>query len=348
MKLAFYISGHGFGHISRSSVVIDALLNSFPKLEILVCSERIDFLKDHERLTKRKFQPDVGIHQKDSLTMDLETTKSLLQQFSQKQDSLLRSETKFLQNFDPEVILTDASSFPILLGLETGIPSVFLGNFTWDFIYSAYSSLDPIFEQASNKLRVEYTFANKALIYPFSCPTPFDRKKQIGLVGRKPTLSKENARTYFGFSPDKKYFLLSFGAYGLDASQFVWEKLPKDCVVVTNKLPSFSNYNVLAIEDCYYPDLVTACDTVVTKPGYGILSETYFANTPIFYTERGDFPEYPVLVKEMGLHHHAKKIEFEELYSFKFTSMKADLPVNESPKLQDGTKDVLEELEEYL
>ena len=48
-----------------------------------------------------------------------------------------------------------------------------------------------------------------------------------------------------------------------------------------------------------YPDLVGAADVVVTKPGYGIVTDCIGAGTRLVYTERGDFPEYPVMVAEM-------------------------------------------------
>jgi hypothetical protein len=48
-----------------------------------------------------------------------------------------------------------------------------------------------------------------------------------------------------------------------------------------------------------YPDVVGAVDVVVSKPGYGIVSDAIGARTRLVYTERGDFPEYPVMVREM-------------------------------------------------
>jgi L-arabinokinase len=38
----------------------------------------------------------------------------------------------------------------------------------------------------------------------------------------------------------------------------------------------------------------------MTKPGYGIVSDAIGAGTRLVYTERGDFPEYPILVREMA------------------------------------------------
>jgi hypothetical protein len=49
-----------------------------------------------------------------------------------------------------------------------------------------------------------------------------------------------------------------------------------------------------------YQDLVGAVDVVVTKPGYGIVTDAIGAGTRLVYTDRGDFPEYPILVAEMA------------------------------------------------
>jgi hypothetical protein len=41
---------------------------------------------------------------------------------------------------------------------------------------------------------------------------------------------------------------------------------------------------------------------VVSKPGYGIVTDCIGARTRLVYTDRGDFPEYPILVSEMPRH----------------------------------------------
>ena len=65
--------------------------------------------------------------------------------------------------------------------------------------------------------------------------------------------------------------------------------------------------------DFDYPDLVRAADVVVTKPGYGIISECIANDTAILYTSRGHFPEYDVLVREMPKYLRAEFISQENL-----------------------------------
>jgi hypothetical protein len=52
---------------------------------------------------------------------------------------------------------------------------------------------------------------------------------------------------------------------------------------------------------------------VVTKPGYGIVTDCIGARTRLVYTERGDFPEYPVMVAEMGRYLPAVHVANEAL-----------------------------------
>ena len=48
-----------------------------------------------------------------------------------------------------------------------------------------------------------------------------------------------------------------------------------------------------------YEDLVATAEAVVTKPGYGIVSECVANGTPLLYTSRGRFIEYDMFVTEM-------------------------------------------------
>ena len=62
-----------------------------------------------------------------------------------------------------------------------------------------------------------------------------------------------------------------------------------------------------------YQDVVGAVDVVVTKPGYGIVTDAIAAGTRLLYTERGDFPEYPVMVGEMPRYLAAAHVSGEDL-----------------------------------
>ncbi len=62
-----------------------------------------------------------------------------------------------------------------------------------------------------------------------------------------------------------------------------------------------------------YEDLVRGADVVVTKPGYGIISEAIANDAALLYTSRGHFVEYDVLVKEMPRYLRSQYIDQKQL-----------------------------------
>ncbi|TGN16759.1 glycosyl transferase [Leptospira ilyithenensis] len=341
MKIYYYVSGHGFGHISRTSVILSEILKNPGLTELHLISERTSFISEaNPKLIKRNSKLDVGVYQKDSLSMDTEKTKQALIEFEKSKNRLLKEESDYCKTKGIDLIITDASSLPLIIALEVGIPSVFVGNFTWDFIYRKFANQDSYFTNISDILLTEYSFATEALVLPFHCPMPpFLEKTEVGLVGRKPTLTKSEARTSFQFTDSYKYVLLSFGAYGLEGFDFHWENLPSDIKLVAYGVPGLKTDRVIVPDFCNYPDLVSACDYVLTKPGYGILSECYYADTPILYTDRGDFAEYPYLVENLQNYFLSSYISHEEISNCEFEihfsridSAKGKVKVLEVPK----------------
>lgn len=320
MKILYYISGHGFGHISRSYEICKELANQENITEIVISSARIDFIQDpHPKVRLRKILMDVGIYQKDSISLDLEKTRHALEEFEKGKQLLLENEVSFAKNEDFNLIISDSASLPFVLAVELKIPSIYIGNFTWDYIYRNYEKYHPYFKVIADILAVEYSFASSAIQLPFSCPMEgFLELEPVGLVGRRPKLTKDQARKNFQFSKDFTYFIFSFGAYGLHEIEFFWENKPKNWIIVGSNLPGFESKEILSISTDHYPDLVTAADYIVTKPGYGIISEAIFCNTPILYTDRGDFAEYDSLVTSLNRYHPSAYLTQEQVRSFDF------------------------------
>ena len=126
-------------------------------------------------------------------------------------------------------------------------------------------------------------------------------------MARKPAVARAEARARLGLDA-RPAVLLSFGGLGLPGLQPVgFGALTGYEVLLTGRpLDGAAPANVRRLDGpalleagLDYPDLVGAVDVVVTKPGYGIVSDCIGAGTRLVYTDRGDFPEYPVMVAEM-------------------------------------------------
>ena len=86
-----------------------------------------------------------------------------------------------------------------------------------------------------------------------------------------------------------------------------------------------------------YEDLVGASDAVVTKPGYGIISECIANDSAVLYTPRGHFHEYDVLVDEMPKHLRSALINHDDLLAGKWESALDKLLAQPKPKKKPET-----------
>ncbi|PJZ51379.1 sugar kinase [Leptospira adleri] len=372
MKITYYVSSHGFGHISRSMEIILHLLRSFPKLEIDLVTTREEFLKTLfvsesdslllKRLRTRKKSLDVGMIQKDSLSIDIQGTEHAIEEFDFQKSYLQISEIEACLEFETDLIISDSASLPFNVADKLKIPSLFIGNFTWDFIYGGYQKESPLFSRTAATLFEEYYLATFGLLLPFACPSAsLPEQKNIGLVGRRPDLDKKSAKEFFKLPNDKINLLFSFGAYGVKTDHFQWKEFNSDLyrIVISGgtdfdllQIPEKQKEGILNVGNAHYPDLLTACDFVITKPGYGILSESVYAKTPVLYTDRGSFPEVPFLHRALKEEIPSSYLSNEDLFSFRFEKAIASAKTwtgKGSPLFEkDGREDVQHAVSVFL
>jgi hypothetical protein len=187
------------------------------------------------------------------------------------------------------------------------VPSIALGNFSWDWIYSHIAGRQPALAEAAAHAARAYARTTLLLRLPFAGDlSAFPRIEDVPLVARAPELGKPAARRRLGLDA-RPVVLLSFGGVGmpgLDPTAF--GRLDAYQFLLTGQAGGGTAANVrrldaaaLSVAELHYPDLVGAADVVVSKPGYGIVTDCIGARTRLIYTDRGDFPEYPILVSEM-------------------------------------------------
>ena len=145
-----------------------------------------------------------------------------------------------------------------------------------------------------------------ALKLPFAGDlSAFRKVVDIPLVARRPRVPRAEVRRRLGLGA-APIALVSFGGIGLPGFDpgVLGGVLDVEFVMVGPMRPSPSNVRIfedtaLKAFGLGFEDLVGGADVVVTKPGYGIVTDAIGAGTRIVYTERGDFPEYEVLVAGM-------------------------------------------------
>jgi hypothetical protein len=329
--LVFYVSGHAFGHASRAIEIINAVQAADAGLEVVVRTAAARWLFDVSVRRAVEFHDvrcDTGVVQSDSLHLDEPRSIEQAARFMADIDALAAAEAAFLRERGATMVVGDIPPLAFLAAHEAGLPSVAIGNFTWDWIYAGYPEALASAPGLVPAIRRAYRLASRTLRLPMwggfeEWGSPII---DIPFVGRHSTRSPDDVRRQLGVSRDSRMVLLSFG--GLGISGLALEPLSRlDGYAVVTTTHAFDAVGpvppgVRVLEDravyargLRYEDLVRAADIVVTKPGYGIITECLANDAAMLYTDRGRFAEYEVLVREMPKYLRCRFLPREDLFS---------------------------------
>lgn len=215
-----------------------------------------------------------------------------------RENSIVERETDFLKKENIDIILADIPPLIFKIANKLSIPAYAVGNFSWDWIYEGFQSENSGFKELSIKYHHYYSLADGIFQLPFSSGlSAFKKCFKTGLVRRKPVFnSKKKVRDFLNISQEHKVVLVSFGGLGfappLEKIEDVLFLFPGE-----SDRRIDNDYLEVNMKKISHPDLLLASDFVLTKPGYGIISEVWDQDVFFIYTDRGPFREYDVLVK---------------------------------------------------
>ena len=354
--IVFYVSGHGYGHASRVIEVINAVFARRPETRIGVRTAAPRWLFDltvKGRITFSHLETDTGVVQIDSLTLDEADSIRRAAAFHSDLVTRAASETRVLREINAGLVVGDIPPLAFAVAHAAGLPSIAIGNFTWDWIYADYPRvrLAPSLLPA---IRGAYAKASLALRLPMHGGfESFASVRDIPFIARHPAKSRDEVTNALRIPGDKPIVLVSFGGYGLSALDTEpLSKFRKYTVVMTTNAPLARGrkdaserrgaLTTLPAEAVYeagirYEDLVAAAEAVVTKPGYGIVADAISCNTAVLYTSRGHFPEYDVLVREMPQYLRCAYIDQNDLFAGKWEAHLDKLLAQPKPKKKADT-----------
>lgn len=294
MLIVFYISGHGYGHATRSIELMRAIAAKRDALRFIVRTNapRWLFERDALPIEVQPFEPDVGVVQIDGLTLDEEATARRAVSFYRDFGRLVTQEASLLRQVGADLVLGDIPPIAFAAARRANLPSVAVSNFTWDWIYGAYPAFERVARDVIPTICDAYANATLALRLPLhgGFGPMAGATRDIPFIVRHATRERSDTRRVLGVTDNSRLILVSFGGYPVP--------LPRDShshsststtITVNERLPA----------GLTHPDLVAAADVVVSKPGYGTVSDCVAHNTALLYTSRGHFVEYDVFVAEM-------------------------------------------------
>jgi hypothetical protein len=273
---------------------------------------------------------DTGIVQLDSLRLDEAESLRQAEEFHATLDERAATEATFLHQHQTSVVVGDIPPLAFSAAVAARVPSVAIGNFTWDWIYEWYPTHS---EKLIETIRRAQKTVSVALRLPGSDGFAGMEAvlRDMPFIARKSERDPEDVKRKLNLPLDRPLVVLSFGGYGLAGLNSNALADMREYAIATTDFPSgnairpadgliYVAEQALVDQGLRYPDLVRAADVVITKPGYGIITECIANDTAMLYTSRGRFREYDLLVQEMSKYIRAQFIEQEDLLEGRWTA----------------------------
>ena len=303
-KLIYYITDHGKGHATRSVAIIRKLQQY--DLDIIIRNSNVtDFLqKSLSEIQIKRGLTDVGpTLNSDGISINYNESTKSISDWINKLDDISNEEVKFLQNENPNLIISDVSPMPLIAANSKNIPSIVISNFSW------YDVLTFLPNEIRIKLKEFYDLADLALQLPFGTKMDhFKRKHKVNLIARHPTKDPDAIRNQFCITKSSPCVLFALGgsknkiSFNCDDDVQIISLNTK----IDDSIPSKDLSDTIEGQD-----LVSISDLVICKCGYGLISECLTNGIPFFYLTDNNHPE------QIAIHNDLIKRDLDNMITFK-------------------------------
>ena len=313
MKIAFFISDHGYGHIMRNLPVAEELLARGHEVTI-VTGKRQAAAADQYLQGRAKcivLNTDAGfVVYPGTLAIDIESTIYAVRSNISKWPEMIEQAA----SLKADVFIVDIVPWALTAAKKFGIPSYIMANFTWIDQYETFlpPGLLACYEEA-------YSLKDRVLYYDLvNAPT----KKRLGKgtgVGFVARPFHESEVRKIRSRHSRKIVYLSLGASNsgldlpIDVSGLEYDFIATQAMQVTGENVEYLDPSVQNTQD-----YIKASDFCISKAGWATVAEIMLAGVPFGVLNRENAAEDMMTIEQL-------------------TKRKAAIAINESELTDMGT-----------
>jgi len=313
------ISSHGYGHFAMTAPI----LNELNKLDAIKLTVRCAL---PEALLRSRIEgdfniipesSDFGMIMNSSLDVDLEAAADAYQKLHSNFSQAVTEEKEKLLALRPNLIIANIPYLTVAAAHQANIPVIAYCSLNWAEIFSSYfEDKLPDAKKILDEINGAYNLAEC-----FVCPEPsmdmpgLNNIKNVGPVAKIATSHRQLLNKQFSLSGGEKLVLITPGGVATPVPVNDWPVIP-GVVWITAWQYETQRKDIISTEriNILFSDLLASCDAVITKPGYGTVTETVCNGVPVLYVLRGDWAEERFLEAWWNVHGTAIKISREEFF----------------------------------
>lgn len=289
MIFVFLISDEGMGHTVRQGCIAQELISR---------GHNVFFqFRDPLKFAKKTLNDKIGYIDKFNLIrlvkgdgeVNIEKTLELLSSYKDRSLQWIEETSNIREVIAADVIVSDIVEEAGHVAEILNKPSVAITHFTWSWLFR---KLDNRFSQITGHLQESLGKISEFWYPPFSKePEHFPNSKSINIIARVPQ-SRELIRKQLGLTPKSKFVLIAGG------TTQVWKGIFENLDILKNSEYKFlSDISNALGQNRHVPnphrlhDYINAADLVVSRGGFGTISETLAYGVKHLIIQEGNHPE---------------------------------------------------------
>ena len=364
--LAFYVSSHGFGHLTRCLAIIEEILVT-TSYDIYICSgtKQIGFAKIYldqfeSRVNYSVRITDIGlINKENSLDVDIKKTNNELRKLLKSYQLSLKQELENIDDLDIKLIVSDITPLAFLVGEALNLQVVGIANFTWIDQYINLGIATEIMEQFKKMYHYGEKFFKYDISLAFagvSADKLVDTRALVArpIINEKVEAIKKEYRLRFanevdeGHQPDILFISLGKSAELLPIviSNFSGIVFYTEGVQI-----NFSHHAHRQILFCKLPidikdtqSYIAASDITIAKAGWSSVSESLIAHTKLLLIEREGVDDDMNTIKTLKERRLATSIKVDDLvcldYGIQKEKAKQDINISKLELIRNNVKEI--------
>ena len=341
MYIGFYVSGHGFGHMTRCLAMIEEILKSTDNSIYLACGKsQNDFASKYlerfkGRIVYSTLNTDVGlVNKKNSLEVDKKSLEVRLHDFIGSWNDLVELELEKLSGLDISLFITDISPVGVMVAKKLQKKVIGISNFTWFNQYEHLGiekSIVDAFKEVYKNLDLFISYSLNLDTSHMECQTD-----NAGFICRKidpdkvKQIKKRHGNCLF-ISCGKSAELEKIHLKNYNGTVFYTEGIKIDGNAHFIKLPhdTKDTHNYMA-----------ACDMAIIKAGWGSIAEALIGHTIPILIERDSVLEDSFMIQKLKKDGLAASIPENQLRELDFSRLQDRLSSINLKKLNSIKNDL--------
>jgi L-arabinokinase len=294
--VAYYVSGHGFGHARRTAQVLRTLGAMRANVRAVVRTSAPPVLFDglsNTTVSVPSGAIDAGVVERDTLSIDPVASMRRLAEILARRESIVAREVEFLRESRAALVVADIPFLGADAAELAGLDCVGVGNFTWDWIF------EPFATAGTQSLISEIQKSHRKMCCLLHLPlghevTGFREVIDVPLLANRARQDRRATLAGLGVDPDDarpRVLIAMRGGLSVDTLIRAVSESP-ELLFIVNQAITGAPPNLRAVHaGVDFTEVLAACDVVVSKLGYGILSDCIANGVALLFPPRTGFRE---------------------------------------------------------